>query len=82
MGNTAPWHVKSLQGYVQQSHGKLSLQLLGVMHEAQAVHLLHMYRGPVRQPRFCPCLLFDWWFSLWEPPKPSVRQVECILSQE
>ena len=37
-------------------------------YEEQAAHLLHMCRGPWP----IPCMLFDWWFSLCEPPWAQV----------
>ena len=40
------------------------VQMLWVPHEYQTTHLLQMCKGP----RFSPCMLFGWWFSLSEPP--------------
>jgi hypothetical protein len=44
------------------------LRLLEDLHEDKATHLLRMYR----RPSSSLCLLFCWWFSLWEPPRVQV----------
>ena len=62
----------------QQSQRQLPLQLLGDPYEATAIHL-QMCRGP----RASPCMLFIWWFSLFEPQWVQVswlsRSSYCVL---
>jgi hypothetical protein len=55
----------------QQSQGKPLPQMLVDPFEDQPANLLHM----CEEPRSSPCLLFGWWFSLWEAPRV---QVSCL----
>lgn len=52
----------------QQSQRQPLLTFLGDPHAQQPTHLLHMCRGP----RYSPCILFGWLFSLCEHPWAQV----------
>lgn len=49
----------------QQIQGQPLLQVLGELHENQAVHLLHTCLGPI----FSSQSHFVWQFSLWKAPR-------------
>jgi hypothetical protein len=40
-------------------------------HMKTKLHISYIYGGGA--PRSSPCMLFSWWFSLWEPPRVQVK---------
>ena len=58
---------------------QILLQLLRT-HEDQAVLMLHMCMGSGRHLGPAHCLVFDWWVSLWDPPKAGIYWTLLIIS--
>lgn len=75
--HSPPWHMKPLQGqmnslllspdkeeHIQQKGNSFwnspHASIIQYPHEDPATHLLYMWRSS-------SCMLFGWWFRLWEP---------------